>query len=185
MRTPWRILPAACACALAAHAQEKPNAPALVLQDFNQRVAGYVKLHKMARAEVHGLKPTESAEAIEHHEHELAHRIREARSGVAQGNIFTPGIAAEFHRLLAIALQGPDAASIRESLRSAAPLRTRPLHVNGAYPVSLPLQSTPPSLLLNLPPLPKELEYRIVGRDLVLHDIEANLIVDFIHNAMT
>jgi len=44
----------------------------------------------------------------------------------------------------------------------------------------LPLQSMPPSLLLNLPRLPKELEYRFVGRELVLREIPANLIVDAI-----
>jgi hypothetical protein len=46
------------------------------------------------------------------------------------------------------------------------------------------LQSTPPSLLLNLPPLPKELEYRIVGRELVLHDTAPGIIVDFIPNVV-
>jgi hypothetical protein len=56
--------------------------------------------------------------------------------------------------------------------------------VNAAYPATLPLQSTPPTLLLNLPRLPKELEYRIVGRDMALHDTVTNLIVDFIPNAI-
>ena len=58
------------------------------------------------------------------------------------------------------------------------------LKVNSAYPATLPRQSTPPTLLLNLPRLPKELEYRIVGRDLALHDTVTNLIVDFIPNAI-
>jgi hypothetical protein len=38
---------------------------------------------------------------------------------------------------------------------------------------------------MNLPPLPAELEYRVVGHSLILRDIEANLIVDFIVNAIT
>ena len=38
----------------------------------------------------------------------------------------------------------------------------------------------PPSILLNLPKLPEELEYRFVGPHLILHDVNANLIVDFI-----
>jgi hypothetical protein len=58
------------------------------------------------------------------------------------------------------------------------------LHVNQVYPQGIPLQSTPPTLLLNLPTLPKELEYRIVGRNLVLHDIVPNIIVDFIPDAI-
>ena len=54
------------------------------------------------------------------------------------------------------------------------------LQVNANYPDGLPLQSMPPSLLLNLPRLPKELEYRFVGRELILRDTQANLIVDVI-----
>ena len=56
--------------------------------------------------------------------------------------------------------------------------------MNQVYPNKAPLQSTPPSLLLKLPPLPKELQYRIVGHDFALHDTVTNLIVDFIPNAI-
>jgi hypothetical protein len=38
--------------------------------------------------------------------------------------------------------------------------------------------------LLRLPQLPKEVEYRFVGRDLILRDVAANLIVDFLPNAV-
>jgi hypothetical protein len=54
------------------------------------------------------------------------------------------------------------------------------LEVNQPYPDGLPLQSMPPSVLMNLPKLPPELEYRAVGRELVLRDIAANLVVDII-----
>jgi len=160
--------------------QEKVNPDAAVLEDFNKRVADYVKLHQAAHSRIHALKPTNSPEAIEKHEHALARAIREARSGVGPGNIFTPEISKEFRRLLGIARQGPEAQNIRESLRHAEPVRQQPLRVDSPYPAGVPLQSTPPSLLLNLPQLPPEVEYRIVGRDLILRDVEANLIVDFI-----
>lgn len=175
-----------CACAIAAAAQGPAgvNPDSQIVGDFNRRVADYVKIHKAARSEIHRLKPTNSSEAIEHYEHRLAHRIREARRGVLQSNIFTPAIAAEFRRLLGIAMQGSQAARIQRSLQSAAPVRIRPLRVDSEYPAGVPLQSMPPSLLLNLPPLPPEVEYRIVGQDLVLRDIEANLVVDFISNAI-
>jgi hypothetical protein len=35
-----------------------------------------------------------------------------------------------------------------------------------------------------LPPLPDELQYRIVGRDLVLVDVHANLVVDILREAL-
>jgi hypothetical protein len=79
-------------------------------------------------------------------------------------------------------MQGPEAQRIRKSLEHAEPVQGQ-LRVNAPYP-SVPLQSTPPSLLLNLPPLPSEVDYRLVGRALVLRDVQANLIVDFVPNAI-
>jgi hypothetical protein len=42
----------------------------------------------------------------------------------------------------------------------------------------------PPTLLLNLPRLPNELQYRIVGTTLVLYDVSSNLIADLLPNAL-
>ena len=191
MRPLRSVLSAACALALAgagasvARALEQPSPDvAAILQEFNKRVADYMKIHKTAEAQMHRLKPTDSAETIVRHERNLALRIREARPDAAAGNIFTPAITGEFRRLIGISLKGPDAALIRESLRHAEPPPTQPLPVNGTYPAGLPLQSTPPSLLLNLPDLPKGLEYRVVGQNLVLLDPEANLIVDCLSGAI-
>jgi hypothetical protein len=39
-------------------------------------------------------------------------------------------------------------------------------------------------LLDALPRLPEGLEYRFMGNDLILRDTKANLIVDFINNAV-
>jgi cardiolipin synthase A/B len=89
-----------------------------------------------------------------------------------------------FRKRISAALAGQQGANIRSSLRHAEPLRSMDLHVNQKYPDGLPFQSVPPTLLLNLPRLQKELEYRIVGRDLALHDIATNIIVDFIPGAV-
>jgi hypothetical protein len=58
------------------------------------------------------------------------------------------------------------------------------LQVNAKYPEGTPLPTMPPNLLVRLPPLPEELEYRIIGKDLILRDADANLIVDFIPGAI-
>lgn len=150
------------------------------LKDFNKNIADYLKLHRLAESEVHRLKPTSSPEAIERYEHHLSRRIRELRRDAVQGNIFTPEIAAGFRRLIGITMQGPEAPAIRQSLQRATPAHPRAIRVNSPYPSNLPLPSTPPSLLLNLPPLPADLEYRVLGHDLVLRDIDANLVVDSI-----
>jgi len=52
--------------------------------------------------------------------------------------------------------------------------------VNKAYPDTLPYTTVPPTLLQKFPKLPDEVAYRIVGRDLVLVDVKANLVVDLI-----
>jgi len=184
MNRPGALLLACCTVTASACAQDKVNAGAQVLADFQKRVAEYVKVHKVARAEVHGLKPTDSPEAIEHHERKLAHEIREARRGAHPGDIFTPPIAEEFRRLIAETMSGTEASKIRASLRSASPVVLPVLKVNDPYPSGAALQSTPPSLLMNLPQLPPELDYRVVGRTLILRDVEANLVVDSIANAI-
>ena len=52
------------------------------------------------------------------------------------------------------------------------------VRVNAVYPLGAPRSTVPPSLLLTLPPLPASLHYRFVGRDLILLDSVAQLIVD-------
>jgi hypothetical protein len=58
------------------------------------------------------------------------------------------------------------------------------LQVNEQYPQVSAMQSTPPTLLSNLPKLPSEIEYRIVGRELVLLDTASNLIIDLLPDAL-
>ena len=42
----------------------------------------------------------------------------------------------------------------------------------------------PPKILLLLPDLPRDVEYRFVGRHLILYDVRANMIVDDIQYAL-
>ncbi|HXD21304.1 MAG TPA: hypothetical protein VN654_30060 [Vicinamibacterales bacterium] len=58
------------------------------------------------------------------------------------------------------------------------------LKVNAMYPPDSPLPSTPPQILMSLPKLPEQLEYRLVGKTLIIRDVEANIIVDFVPNAL-
>jgi hypothetical protein len=59
-----------------------------------------------------------------------------------------------------------------------------PLVVNAVYPKEQPLSTMPASMLEALPTLPDGLEYRFVGKHLILRDTKANIIVDFIYNAV-
>ena len=93
-----------------------------------------------------------------------------------------PEISVEFAVSISSAMQSAGK-RIQASLHHAEPVQLH-LRVNDSYPADVPLQSTPPSLLTNLPPLPKEIEYRVAGHDLILLDAKANLVVDLIENAI-
>lgn len=187
MKTPILLL-ISCMSLVLADQKQTPamNPDAAIVQDFQKRVADYVKLRKTIEGRMHRLRRTPSVEKIEHHEKELAHKIREARRPALQGDIFSPPISSEFRRLIALAMNGKNTARVEESLKSGEP-EVRALvrvEVNHKYPSKVPLQSTPPTLLENLPKLPPELEYRVVGHYLVLMDSKANLILDYIRNAI-
>jgi hypothetical protein len=166
---------------LAPAAEEDPQAA--LIQDFQKRVSTYVQLHKTVESSLPKLKSTPEEEKISHHQHELARAIRAARNDAKPGDIFTPQIAAEFRRLIAMAMKA-DGKGIATSLQHSEPVHLH-LRVNEAYPANIPLQSTPPSLLLNLPKLPQEVEYRIEGRGLVLLDGRANMVVDLIEDVFS
>ena len=170
MKPPTPILVCfAASLVLLAQPQPPVNAEAATQQEFLQRISDYLKLRKTIDGQMPRLKQTGSVEKIEHHEKEFTHKIREARRSARQGDIFTPEISSEFRRLIALAMQGPSSGRVEKSLKRQP---------------SVPLQSTPPTLLVNLPKLPPELEYRVVGHYLALMDSKANLFLDYIPNAI-
>lgn len=167
---------------LAMWAAQPPASPNIA--DFQKRVADYVKVRKSAASAVSSLKATESPEKLQGHEQDLALSIRAARPGAAQGDIFTAAIATEFRHIIRAALSRPGAERVKKSVRDTQPSPLPAIEVNAAYPKDQPVQSMPPSLLKELPQLPRELEYRVVGRTLILRDTEANLIVDYVKEAL-
>jgi hypothetical protein len=153
-----------------------------VVNDFELRVNGY--LSKRKREAGTSPRSTSSAEKLDDSQHSLAEKSRDTRSEAKQGQIFTPEIARYFRKQIAKILAGPHGSEIRASLLHAEPVGDLALQTNQVYPEGMSLQSTPATLLLNLPPLPKELEYRLVSNSLVLLDIAPRLVVDFLPNAL-
>lgn len=127
--------------------------------------------------------PGDSPEKIIAARRELANKVRVGRAGAKQGEIFRPDAADYFRRQIAATLNSRHGERVRSSLRHSEPTEME-LQINQSYPEKVALQSTPPSLLLNLPELPKGLEYRILGRELVLRDSDANIVVDYVANAL-
>jgi hypothetical protein len=154
---------------------------AKVVSDFQRRTKQYLDWREKAVGNPPAM--TDSPEKIVAARRDLANKVRVARAGAKQGEIFTPQIAEYFRRQISATLSGRYGANIRSTLRHAEPIKME-LQINQSYPDKEPLQSTPPTLLLNLPELPKGLEYRILGRELVVRDSDANIIVDYISNAL-
>jgi hypothetical protein len=165
--------------------QANVNSDSAVLQDFNARVKAYLDIHKDAAKGSAKLKQEENPADITVAQETLAARIRAARPHAKQGDIFTAEIRNQFRRLLAPELKGEDGRDAKAVMKEDAPSPGQiPFKVNAKYPEGAPLPSVPSNVLLNVPTLPEPLEYRIIGKHLVLLDTGANIIVDYIPNAI-
>jgi hypothetical protein len=151
-------------------------------EDFESRVSKYYDLRNKLGGK--DTQQTDSAQEAKSRQEQLAAKVRQQRASAKHGDIFTDKITEMFKRQLKNSYRGGNGARITTSLAHAEPMPKMKLLVNAAYPEQAPLQSTPPTILQNLPRLPKGLEYRFVGRDLILYDSATNLIVDYIHEAL-
>jgi hypothetical protein len=166
-----------------APAAKNVNADAAALADFKSRVDKYLALKKQASGDAPALKETDDPAKIKAAQAGLGNAIRERRAAAKQGDIFTPEIARGFRQLLTPTVKGEDGQDAKKVMKDDAPA-TVPLKVNADYPEEKTLPTVPAKMLLNLPELPKGIEYRIVNKTLILRDVDANIIVDFMTNAM-
>lgn len=155
------------------------------LMRYRAAMSAYVQLHRDAIAALPSPALCAGPEQIELTRQELAAEIRVLRPHPREGAIFTDEVANILRRRLDRALddlemQAADVLSPDPDEHTAPPLL---LEVNGFFP----WEAGPPrwrELFWALPSLPEELEYRLVGGDLVLLDVEARLIVDILVDAI-
>jgi len=157
-----------------------------LLADFNAKIAAYHALRTDLAKDSPPLKETTDPTQISNAEKALASKIRAARAAAKRGDIFTPATEAMFRRLIRPPMtKGPDAAENKAIVKEDAPQPSEvPFKVNGEYPKDVPLSTVPPDLLKALPPLPENLQYRIVGKHMILLCTQGNLIVDYMLNAI-
>ena len=171
------------ASAGAAAAQTRVNPEAKLLQDFQQRIEQYMELHNKLEKEAPKLKETADPAEIQASQEALAVMLRAERRQARQGEIFTPEIGRHVRTLLRPEMKGPAASETKKAIKEDAPAGL-PLKVNARFPEGEPLPTVPPNVLARLPELPEDLEYRIVRNALILRDVHANVIVDFLPNAI-
>ena len=146
--------------------------------EFSRRVQDYAALRARLEAGLPPLVVTDNADEIERFEHRLAERIDDAR-GSRRGQVFLPAMEGQLKRMLALRVDAATMAAIMDDNPGEFDV-----DVNENYNKKHALATMPPNILLRLPDLPKDLQYRFVGRHLILYDGRANVIVDEIPYAI-
>ena len=164
----------------------KPDQPvnpdAKALAGFLDRVNQYVKVHQKLEATLPHLPKEATPQQIDKNQRALGALIKDARRTAKQGDLFTPESQAVIKRLLAKVFGGPDGAALKASIMDENPGVPK-IVVNERYPDTVPLSTIPPQVLQGLPKLPEEMEFRFVGNTLVLMDVHAHIMADYIPDA--
>jgi hypothetical protein len=154
------------------------------LTEFETNVRNYMKIRKAATKSIPELKDKEDPAAVIAHEKAVAAAIRTARRTARAGDIITPSAQKYFQSLTIGQIRAPGGGAVKDTIKQGNPPADSEgadvkLQVNGTYPKAAPKSTMPASLLARFPKLPEELEYRFIGRTLILLDTAANIIVDY------
>jgi hypothetical protein len=174
----WSTAPAA---PRAQESAARVNPDAARLNGFNARLDQYVALKKKLETGLPKPQPSDRPTAVEQHRTELAQRIKEARTDAKQGDLF--GDTQPLFKEIIVRDAGNRGMRDKYAAMQEVPAQSPPA-VNTPYPEKAALATVPPLILVNLPRLPDGLEYRFMGRDLILRDQASNLIVDFVPGAV-
>jgi hypothetical protein len=152
---------------------------------FGEQVAAYAALHQQMEVTVSGaFERARDLRAVLRARAELAAAINAARPDAREGDIVSTAVAEIFRSTIAEALSGVDSEAFFESLytEDVVPAGFRP-RVHDTYP-EWATHEVPLVVLERLPVLPEEIEYRLIGQTLVLWDVDADLIVDVVPDAI-
>lgn len=168
------------------------DSPSIVLTDtdkqevteFETRVSDYVDLHQKLEASLPDLSDEATPEEINVHRQAMSALIKAARVGAKQGDFLTPGMQSLIGRAVASTMLGADDKEARESVTDENPGALPTISVNGRYPEGFPVSTMPVEFLQTLPKLPEQMEYRFLGKRLLLVDSSAQVILDFTPNVL-
>jgi hypothetical protein len=187
----WMITTSACVTDAAQQTAKMPqgtnvNSDAKLMADFKAKVDDYLKLRKSLEGKsAVPIKKTADPNELLASQKALGAQVRAARATAKRGDFFTPATQAQFRRLVTPPLKGPEGTENKVAIKDDAPEpKDIPFQVNAEYPRDESLSTVPPDVLLALPQLPSEIQYRFVGRHLILYDSKAGIIIDFMLNAL-
>jgi hypothetical protein len=151
--------------------------------EFEKSAKEYSKLREHIEEKLPKLPKDATPEQIEAHKITFQKAVQSARNNAKHGDLFTPAAARLIRTIIKSESKGKDRVELRETVLEGD-TKGVPMRINFPYPDSKEQVEMPPSLLLSLPQLPKQLRYRFVGRNLLLLDRENGLIVDYLTNAL-
>lgn len=158
---------------------------AVAIQQFEGNVDRYMVIKRQAAAAVAAPPASTRPHAILARTHALAAAIRTLRPAARPGDIFAPDARTAFRFLIARSMAAHGDTTARMLARANEDLVLCDIwpEVNEPFPWQRGAMM-PPYLLAALPALPAGLQYRIVERDLILLDLDANLVVDILKDAL-
>ena len=183
--------PATAASPVGAPANERVVGPlspedARALATMNDRLRDYVDLHLKLERTLPSLPKDATPQQIDKNQRAFEKLMRDTRKTAKPGELFTAEAQPVIKRLLATVFGGPDGKQLKASIMDENPVDPVALKigVNSRYPDTVPLTSVPPQVLQTLPKLSEDLEYRFIGDWLILFDVHAHVIADYIDDAL-
>jgi hypothetical protein len=163
--------------------KDSVNAQAASLQEFQARLDRYLDLRSNLSNKLKPLSSAPSAVELEKRQEALAAAVKRARVNAKRGDL-VPGPVA---RLIATIVRddfkrrNPAA---KMGVFEEVPATRGVSLINKAYPADEAMPTVPPLLLMNLPKLPDNLQYRFVGRDVVILDGDLQVVVDYVPSVL-
>jgi hypothetical protein len=173
---------ATCLIVFGTRLQEGPVLMHGVSAPTGSEADSYAELRHRVETTLPALRVTSDPAEILGREAAIGTAVKAARPRAAQGEVFTAAVAKNVRAVIGADLTRRSA-SDRAGLMSDVP--AMPPRINERYPTGEALATFPPLLLQALPRLPDDLEYRFMGRDLIIMDGRTNLIVDYLSDVMT
>ena len=184
------VLILVAAHAAAAQTSKAPTAPpkvavpgdAAIEADFNKRIDEYVKLHKQLEAKVPKLPKDATPQQIDKDQRAMLELVAQARANAKPGDLFAPDMQKLIKQRFAVIFKGPQGQQAKKYIHDE-PHPVTP-EINKRYPDNIPLSTMPPRVLAQLPKLPDELEYRFIANHLIVMDVHAHVILDYVLDAI-
>ena len=186
------VVSAACtACSPTLPPTTVPTQPSPAYEPFKTALQAYVDqtqpFRKQAAQESERVpgKAGGSAgaeQSVRTRQNALADALRSRlRPNAKQGDLFSPPVAAEIQKEIKAMFDSPQRDLLIDELAEQmnTPANTPKPTINQR----LVAPRVPPRLMDVLPPLPKQLEYDFTDRSLVLRDVDADLVIDFVPEA--